>query len=84
VYKSVALTSATNPENGTVTYTYGGDNTLQRKHDARGQDTVYTYDSLKRPIEVQRYPSGVGGAEDLCGRVFYTWGTDPTLYSYGR
>jgi YD repeat-containing protein len=63
VYNNAGLlTSATNPENGTVTYTYGSDNTLQRKHDARGQDTVY----------------------DLCGRVFYTWGTDPTSYSYGR
>jgi YD repeat-containing protein len=38
------LTSATNPENGTVTYTYSADNTLQYKHDAKGQDTVYTYD----------------------------------------
>jgi len=41
------LTSAMNPENGTVTYTYNADNTLQVKHDAKGQDTVYTYDSAK-------------------------------------
>jgi YD repeat-containing protein len=54
------LTSATNPENGAVTYTYNGDNTLQYKHDAKGQDTVYTYDSKKRVTMVQRYPNGRG------------------------
>jgi YD repeat-containing protein len=37
------LTSATNPENGTVTYTYNSTNTLKDKHDAKGQDAVYTY-----------------------------------------
>ena len=42
------LTSATNPENGTVTYTYNADNTLARKVDAVGNATAYTYDSLKR------------------------------------
>jgi YD repeat-containing protein len=36
------LTSALNPENGTVTYTYNSDNTLWYKHDAKGQDAVYT------------------------------------------
>ena len=49
------LTSATNPENGTVTYTYNSDNTLQKKQDANGQDTVYTYDSLKRVTQIQPY-----------------------------
>ena len=41
VYDSAGrMTSATNPENGTVSYTYNSDNTLQYKHDAKGQDTV--------------------------------------------
>jgi YD repeat-containing protein len=85
VYNALGLlTSATNPENGTVTYTYNGDNTLQKKHDAKGQDTVYTYDSLKRAIEIQRYPNGSGGAEDPCSRVNYAYGTDPTAHNYGR
>ncbi len=85
VYNSAGqLTSATNPENGTVTYTYSGDNTLQHKHDAKGQDTVYTYDSLKRVTEIQRYPNGVNNAEDVCGRVLYNWGSTPSAYNYGR
>ena len=50
------LTSATNPENGTVSYTYNSDNTLQYKTDAKGQQTVYTYDSLKRVTMMQYYP----------------------------
>ena len=50
-------TSATNPENGTVSYYYNADNTLQYKHDAKGQDTVYTYDSQKRlTMTQQKYP----------------------------
>ena len=40
------------------------DNTLQYKHDAKGQDTVYTYDALKRVTQVQRYPLGKTLAED--------------------
>jgi YD repeat-containing protein len=31
------LTSATNPENGTVSYYYNSNNTLQYKHDAKGR-----------------------------------------------
>ena len=71
------LTSATNPENGTVTYTYSADNTLQYKHDAKGQDTVYTYDSKKRVTMVQRYPTGKNNAEDTCQRVTYLYDTNP-------
>ena len=36
------LTSATNPESGTVTYTYNADNTLNDNHDAKGQDNGVT------------------------------------------
>ena len=71
------LTSATNPENGTVTYTYNSDNTLQDKHDAKGQDTVYTYDSKKRVTMVQRYPSGKNNGEDTWQRVTYSYDTNP-------
>src|SRR5947209_864210 len=39
------LLSATNPENGTVTYTYGSGGTLATKTDARNQQIRYTYDS---------------------------------------
>ena len=47
------LSSATNPENGTVSYTYNTDGTLFKKTDARGVVIQYTYDSLKRPTLVQ-------------------------------
>jgi len=62
------LTSATNPENGTVAYYYNADNTLHYSQDAKGQQTVYTYDTYKRLIEVQRFPTGQGNAEDVCQR----------------
>ena len=76
------LTSATNVENGTVSYTYNSDSTLASKQDAKGQVEVYTYDSKKRVIEVQEYPTGLGGSEDTCQRV--TYGYDAGTYGIGR
>jgi RHS repeat-associated protein len=42
------LTSATNPENGTVSYTYNADGTLASKKDANGNTETYTYDAYQR------------------------------------
>jgi len=42
------LTSATNPENSTVSYTYNADGTLASKLDANGNTETYTYDSYGR------------------------------------
>ena len=98
VYSDAGLpTLSTTPENGTVTYTYNSDNTLQYKHDAKGQDTVYTYDTKKRVTLVQRYPQGKANAEDLCQRVGYgydngyssnnfSWtpNSSQTVYFHGR
>ncbi|MBZ5610115.1 MAG: hypothetical protein LAP38_17780, partial [Acidobacteriia bacterium] len=46
------LLSATNPENGTVNYTYNTDMTLATKTDAKGQVFGYSYDSYKRLTQV--------------------------------
>src|SRR5258708_5616599 len=46
------LLSATNPENGAVTYTYNTDKTLATKTDALNQQFSYTYDSYKRVTQV--------------------------------
>ena len=78
------LTSATNPENGTVTYTYNADNTLQDRHDAKGQDTVYTYDSKKRVTMIQRYPTGKSNAEDTWQRVTYSYETNPYSTTFSQ
>jgi hypothetical protein len=44
----IDLLSAMNPENGTVTYIYNSDHTLNTKTDAKGQHFTYGYDSYKR------------------------------------
>ncbi len=44
----IDLLSATNPENGTVTYIYNSDHTLNTKTDAKGQHFTYSYDGYKR------------------------------------
>ena len=48
----IDLLSATNPENGTVTYTYNSDHTLHTKTDAKGQVFTYSYDSYKRLTQI--------------------------------
>jgi YD repeat-containing protein len=42
------LTSASNPENGTVSYTYNADGTLAGKTDANGNTETCTYDAYQR------------------------------------
>jgi len=67
------LISATNPENGTVTYTYNSDNTLQKKQDAKGQVISYTYDGYKRVTQV------TGGT---CGPVNYSYDSNSVNPSF--
>jgi len=96
-YTGADLTSATNPENGTVTYTYDATHHVTSRTDAKGQQTQYTYDTYGRATEVQYYPNQ---NEDVSQRVTYTYdqgtngmgrltgvqfgGNDwyPTTYSY--
>jgi len=47
------LLSATNPENGTVNYTYNTDGTLAWKTDAKNQTLLYSYDGYGRLLQVQ-------------------------------
>ncbi len=42
------LTSAANPESGTIAYTYDNNGNLTQRTDARGVVTAYTYDRLDR------------------------------------
>ena len=44
---------ATNPENGTVTYSYNADGTMASKTDAKGQTLLYLRDSYGRVTQVQ-------------------------------
>ena len=83
------LQSATNPENGTVSYTYNSDGTLATKTDAKGVVTGYTYDSQKRlltfgvktngvitPAYTYTYDSSPGGTNQM-GRLATVSYTNP-------
>jgi len=53
LYNSLSrLTSATNPESGTINYDYYDDGNLHHKTDARGVASTYVYDPLGRNISV--------------------------------
>jgi YD repeat-containing protein len=51
------MTSATNPENGTVTYEYSAHKVTKRT-DANGQETRYFYDGYGRMTQVQHWAWG--------------------------
>jgi RHS repeat-associated protein len=88
VYNGKLLTSATNPENGTVSYTYNGYNKVATKVDAKGQAVKYSYDSIARLTQVQRYPTGQSGAEDTCQQENYyydsSYNSSYSNYMLGR
>jgi len=71
------LLSTTNPENGTVTYTYNSDNTLATKTDAKSQQVQYSYDSYKRVTEIRRGTYSGTFTEDTCQREDYSYDTNP-------
>ena len=66
------LMSATNPENGTVTYVYNNDGTVQSKTDAKGVRAEFTYDSYARVAQTRRL-TAANSVEDRCQRVDYTY-----------
>ena len=53
VWTGSDLTSATNPENGTGSYTYDGGHRVTSRSDAKLQQTGYTYDGYGRLKEVR-------------------------------
>ncbi len=65
------LTSASNPENGTVSYTYDGNGNVLTKRDGRGGTVTHTYDALNR-VKTTSYS---GGGTDFAGTpgVTYTY-----------
>jgi RHS repeat-associated protein len=78
VYDSLKrLTSATNPESGTVTYEYDANGNLDWKQDARGVKTDYTYDHLNRVIERSSSVAGETPADYVAAPVasYYYDGT---------
>ena len=77
------LLSATNPENGTVSYTYNSDHTLATKTDAKSQQVQYSYDSYKRVTQIRRgtYSGGTFN-EDTCQQENYYY--DAGQYGLGR
>jgi RHS repeat-associated protein len=82
------LQSATNPENGTVTYTYDSLNRLSTVVDAKNQQKVFTYDSYNRVTQVQRYvKSGGAFVEDPMQRTNFYYDSNPfgtSTYVAGR
>ena len=73
-YTGADLTSATNPENGTVTYAYDNAHHVTSRTDARGAVTQYSYDAYGRATEVRHGAMQDGSfTEDLKQRVDYTY-----------
>ena len=85
VYSGNDLVSTTNPENGTVAYTYDTNHRMLTKTDAKGQQTVYTYDTYGRTTEVQRYyKSGSSLIEDTSQQVLYSFDNNPYDGTYSQ
>ena len=79
-YIGANLMSATNPENGTVSYTYDNAHRVATKTDAAGQQTVYTRDIYGRVTSVRYYDSSHN--ERAAERVDYTY--DAGTYGKGH
>src|ERR1017187_36324 len=87
VWTGSDMTSDTNPENGTVSYTYDGAHRVLTRTDAKGQKTQYTYDTYGRRTLVQHFnPSQT---EQVSQQVGYTYDTQSIVpyfsqYAAGR
>ena len=85
VYDSLSrLTSAANPESGTIAYTYDNNGNLTRRTDARSVVTSYSYDRLDRLTRRSYSYTGSETAVSLgTTRVDYAYDTCGS-YSRGR
>ena len=99
VYDSLKrLTSAINPESGTVSYQYDNNSNLSQKTDARGVVTYYVYDALNRVTTILYRVNGqpdsnTGDVQYLYdnavaygkGRPWltYKWGSKPSHTAVG-
>ena len=76
------LVRATNPENGTVRYTYDGAHRVTSRTDAGGQRTEYDYDTYGRLTQVRHYP--LPSQEELTERWTYSYDTNPLDGSFSQ
>lgn len=76
------LLSATNPENGTVTYTYNTNHMLATKTDAKGQQFTYQYDSINRLTSIT-WQNAPGGPQALRTFIYDTNSLDGTFTANG-
>ena len=67
------LTSVSNPESGTVNYTYYASGRLLSKTDANNQKVVYSYDGYGRPAYIDRYATATDSNPDPCQSVALTY-----------
>ena len=90
VWNGTDLTSATNPENGTMSYWYDSGHRPTKRRDAKGQDTVYSYDSYGRLKQVQHYPGHSDSTLEIQSQhVNYNYDTNVLVpgfsqYAWGR
>jgi RHS repeat-associated protein len=80
VYTGADLTSATNPENGTVTYQYDASHRVTKRTDAKGQETHYVYDTYGRLTQVQHW--GMAWDSGINNYRFQELGAQQVNYSY--
>ncbi|HUS08289.1 MAG TPA: RHS repeat-associated core domain-containing protein [Bryobacteraceae bacterium] len=86
------LQSVTNPESGTVTFTYNANGDVATKTDAKGQRAEYSYDGNRRVISVRHFatfypppPLQSYTVEQTCEQVTYAYDSSPyTSFGYGR
>jgi YD repeat-containing protein len=82
-YTGLDMTSATNPENGTVTYTYDTAHHVLSRTDAIGQQTTYSWDMYGR-LTAQYFYLRYSGTPDPKQTVLYYYNTHPYQPTYSN